>query len=137
MYVDSNVFFCAKIADPRYGEACARIIEDIAIGELRAAASALVILEVASALKKYGLGRAVRGEINAICSLGMILDPVDEIVLGWVGEIHHETGVDPYDCVHAATMRKLGVTEILSADKDFDKIPAIRRIDPKNYPVRK
>jgi hypothetical protein len=137
VYVDSNVFFCAKIADPRYGEACARIIEDIAGGRLRAVASTLVVLEVASALRKYGLKRAVVDEINAICSLGITLDPLDESVVGRAGEIHHETQMHPYDCAHVATMRKLGVTEILSADKDFDKVSGILRIDPKSYAARK
>lgn len=137
VYIDSNVFFYAKILDTKYGEACAEIIETIASGELKAVASTLVVLEVANALKKYGLADAVKDEIDAICSLGMLLSPVDDVVIRWAGDIHQKVGISPYDCVHAATMRKLGASEILSADKDFDKIPAIRRIDPKNFSVRK
>ena len=137
VYIDSNVFFYARILDTQYGEACAKIIETIAKAELKAVASTLVVLEVANSLKKYRLADAVKDEIDAICSLGMMLSAVDDIVIRWAGDIYQKVGISPYDCVHAATMRKLGVTEILSADKDFDKIPAIRRIDPKNYSVGK
>lgn len=137
LYIDSNVFFCAKIADPRYGEACTEIIKDIAGGRLKAVASTLMTLEVASALQKYGLKQAVGDEINAICSLGIALEPLDESVVRRASEIHHETGIHLYDCAHVATMRKLGVAEILSADKDFDKISGIRRIDPMSYVTKK
>ncbi len=132
-YIDSNVFFYARIMDAKYGEACARIIEAIAKGELKGVASVLVVLEVANALKKYGLTEAVKDEIDAICSLGMALVPVDDVIIRRVGGIYQEAWISPYDCVHAATMRKLNVDEIVSADRDFDKIPGIRRIDPGLY----
>ena len=133
VYIDSNVFFYARIFDARYGEACAGIIGDIAKAKLKAAASTLVILEVANALEKYGLRNAVKDEIDAICSLGMVLSSVDDVIIRWAGDVYRKGGISPYDCVHVATMRKLGVTEILSADRDFDKISGIRRVDPKSY----
>lgn len=37
------------------------------------------------------------------------------------------------NCVHVATIRKLGVSKIITADGDFDKVSWIRRIDPKLY----
>ena len=137
VYIDSNVFFYAKISDARYGEACAGIIEDIAKARLKAAASTLVILEVANALDKYGLMNAVKDEMDAICSLGMTLSAVDDIIIRWASDVYQKIGISPYDCVHVATMRKLGITEILSADKDFDKISGIRRVDPKVYVVKR
>lgn len=137
MYIDSNIFFYARILDTQYGESCTKIIEDITKAELKAAASTLVVLEIANALRKYGLTDAVKDEIDAICSLGMVLGPVDDIIIRWAGDIFQKVRISPYDCVHAATMKKLGVTEILSADKDFDKISGIKRIDPKTYVVEK
>ena len=80
---------------------------------------------------------AVKDEIDAICSLGVTLGPVDDIVIRWAGEIFQKVRISPYDCVHAATMKKLNATEILSVDKDFDKISGIRRIDPKTYVIEK
>jgi len=137
VYIDSNIFFYAKILDTQYGESCTKIIEDITKAKLKAAVSTLVVLEVANALRKYGITDAVKDEIDAICSLGMMLGPMDDVIIRWAGDIYHRVGISPYDCVHAATMRKLGVTEILSADKDFDKISEIRRVDPKSYAAKK
>ena len=34
------------------------------------------------------------------------------------------------DAVHAATMRRTGIAEIMSIDPHFDRIPGIRRILP-------
>jgi uncharacterized protein len=37
---------------------------------------------------------------------------------------------DARDLIHIAVMERLGVTEIVSADRGFDDFPAINRIDP-------
>ena len=63
--------------------------------------------------------------------------PVDDIITRWAGDVFQKVDISPYDCVHVATMRKLGVDKILSADKDFDKISGIQRIDPKSYSTRR
>jgi predicted nucleic acid-binding protein len=34
-----------------------------------------------------------------------------------------------------AVMRRAGIEEIISADKDFDKIAWIRRLDPKTFKI--
>jgi len=38
----------------------------------------------------------------------------------------------PYDCTHAAVMKKAATNTIVSADRDFEKVTWIRRIDPAN-----
>jgi predicted nucleic acid-binding protein len=40
--------------------------------------------------------------------------------------------MNPYDCLHAAVMKRMGLDEIISADKEFDKLRWITRIDPKS-----
>jgi len=47
IYMDSNVFFYAKIMDRKYGKACAKILEDVANGKIKACISPLVAIEVA------------------------------------------------------------------------------------------
>ncbi|MBI4202849.1 MAG: type II toxin-antitoxin system VapC family toxin [Chloroflexi bacterium] len=34
------------------------------------------------------------------------------------------------DLLHAAVMQRLGVSRIVSADRDFDRLPGIERLDP-------
>ena len=131
-FVDSNVFFYAKIFDRVYGDACAGVLDKIERGELEAVTSTLVVVELANALRRYGLGDEVRDVVDAVFSLEMRVFEVDSIDVRTAAGIFDEFRVSPYDCVHAAVMKKAGVVEITSADKDFDKIEWIKRRDPKN-----
>jgi predicted nucleic acid-binding protein len=48
-------------------------------------------------------------------------------------EISQRVNISPYDCVHVAVMQHAEIGEIVSADKDFDRVPGIRRRDPKAF----
>ncbi len=68
-------------SDKEYGESCVKILRKIERGEIKAATSALVIVELANALRKYGLSREVKAVADAIFSLGiqvLEVDPVDD-----------------------------------------------------------
>ena len=58
--------------------------------------------------------------------------PIEGAGMQKVVEIYDVSQVSPYDCLHAAVMRKYGLKEIVSADKDFDKVKGIRRLDPRS-----
>ena len=77
LYVDSNVFFYAKIMDRVFGKPCSEILGDISSGNLQASTSALVPIEVANALRKYGLAKDVVEEVRAIFSLGLEVYAID------------------------------------------------------------
>jgi predicted nucleic acid-binding protein len=44
--------------------------------------------------------------------------------------MHQYKGLKPRDALHAGVMLSHGITQICSADKDFDRIKEIERIDP-------
>jgi len=130
-YIDSNIFFYAKIMDKEYGEACARILSMISRGELQVITSSLALIELANALRKYGLGDQVTGVVDAVFSLDFQIAQVDPTDVRNAMEIFDEFRISPYDCTHAAIMKKAGTSSIISADKDFEKVTWIKRIDPK------
>ena len=130
-FIDSNVFFYAKIFDREYGDACAKILDKIVKGELEATTSTLIAVELANALRKFGLGDEVKEVIDAVFSLDIHVYEVDSLDVRNAARIFDEFRISPYDCVHAAVMRKAGIVDIISADKDFDKIEWIKRRDPK------
>ena len=133
-YIDSNVFLYAKILDRRFGRPCAKIVEAIFKGELDAATSVLTPIEVANALRKYGFKREdVRNTVNAMLSLDMEVYELDRVDVMEAIRISEEFDISPYDAVHVAIMKKAGITLILSADKDFDKVAGIKRIDPEEF----
>jgi hypothetical protein len=130
-FIDSNVFFYAKILDREYGNACAKILGKMVKGELEAVTSTLVVIELANALRKFGLDDEVKDVIDAIFSLDVPVYEVDSFSVRDAAVIFDEFKISPYDCVHAAIMKKAGIADIISADKDFDKISWIKRLDPK------
>jgi len=130
-FIDSNVFFYAKILDREYGNACTRVLGKIEKGEFGAVISTLVVVELANALRKHGLSDEVEDVVDAVFSLDIRIFEVDSIDVRTAASIFDEVRVSPYDCVHAAVMKKAGIVDIISADRDFDKIEWIKRRDPK------
>lgn len=135
-YLDSNIFFYAKIRDRKYGDACARIIHDIVEGKLSGSTSTLTLVETSNALRKYGRSSDVPDEVAAIYSLGLTIHELLNVDIRLAADIFAETEVNPYDCAHAAIMKRVGVQHILSADKHFENIPGITRADPLSLPKR-
>ena len=133
-YLDSNVFFYAKIMDRKYGDACARILGHVAEGKLIAATSTLAVLETANALRKYGRLRDVADEIGAIYSMGLTVHELLNLDVRSAVEVFQESTVSAYDCAHAAVMRRTGLRVILSADgRHFGWIRGLTVVDPLEY----
>ncbi len=133
LYVDSNVFFYAKIMDKVFGMSCAEILRKLAAGESQASASTLVPIEVANALRKYGRGKDVAQELHAINSLGIEIFVIEVVDVREAAEIYDKVGISPYNCVHAAVMKRNGLDQIVTADKEFERIEWIKRLDPRNF----
>ena len=136
-FLDSNIFVNAKIKDRKYGSSCARVITDLAEGGLSAATSTLALVEVSNALRKIGLGQEVALEINSIYSTGITVSELLNVDVRLTVELFRSTSVSPYDCAHAAIMKRIGLDTILSTDPHFEDIPGINRLDPLKYPPRK
>lgn len=136
-FLDSNIFVNGRIKDRKYGSSCARIITDLAQGRLSAATSTLALIEVSNALRKIGLGKELALEINSIYSTGIVVSELLNVDVRLTVELFKGTGVSPYDCAHAAIMKRIGLDTILSTDPHFEDIPGISRLDPLKYPPRK
>ena len=136
-FLDSNIFVNAKIKDRKYGSSCARVIIDLAEGRLSAATSTLALVEVSNALRKIGLGQQVAPEINSIYSTGITVTEMLNVDVRLTVELFRSSSVSPYDCAHAAIMKRIGLDTILSTDPHFDDIRGINRLDPLKYPPRK
>ncbi|MEA3339097.1 MAG: type II toxin-antitoxin system VapC family toxin [Chloroflexota bacterium] len=48
-------------------------------------------------------------------------------------DTHRVVGLGPRDSIHAATMQNNNITRLLSADKDFNHLDFVVRIDPLAY----
>ncbi len=133
-YLDSNVFFYAKIRDRKYGESCAKVLRHVVEGKLAGTTSTLAVLENSNALRKFGRSEDVSEETGAIYSLGLTVYELLNVDVRSAMEIFQEARVSPYDCAHAAIMRRTGLRTILSADRrHFSQIPGLTVLDPLDY----
>jgi len=132
-FVDSNIFFYAKIMDGEYGAACAEVLRRIEDRRILAATSTLVVLEVANSLRKFGLTKQVKDVVDSIFSLELRILEMSGFDVRNAIQISQRLNISAYDCAHVAVMQHAKIGKIVSADKDFDRVPGIRRKDPKTF----
>ena len=133
IYVDTNVWIYAAIAHPKYGKRCKAILERIERRELEAVISVQVLSEVAGVLYQQYRVKDPTEHVAAVLSYPMkIVDVTPDIVIR-AAEYSRDYGILPYDGIHIASALSSLVTEILSADKELDKVSIIRRVDPLEF----
>ena len=59
--------------------------------------------------------------------LELVLPEDVEVASGLADE---HPGIGARDLLHAAVMRRIGVQRIISADRGFDRLPGVTRLDP-------
>jgi predicted nucleic acid-binding protein len=131
--LDTNVPMYAAGAAHPCRDACQWIMSEIAHGRLMVAIDAEIIQEV---LYRYGaLGRHTDAVTMATDLMTLVpnIYPVTSADVQTAVALYRQyasQGVRSRDIIHAAVMQNSGLTEILSADRHFDLIAGIRRIDP-------
>ncbi len=138
-YLDTNVIVYAIENHPKYGERCKRILEDVESGKLKVSCSMLVLVELINVLKKLNrvLSKQKRKElelednVDAVLSLGITWIDLDFLIVERASTYSFD--INGVDYIHAASMEVNSITEVLSADADFDKVPMVKRLDPLGY----
>ena len=128
MYVDSNVFIFAATDSGKKGKNCRKIIDMISEKKMICAASYLVIDEVIWVLRKHVGKKDSIKIVKTLLSLPIKWIELDKSITLSMIEILEKTKLDPRDAIHLASMKKLGLSSIISEDSDFDKIKEIQRI---------
>jgi predicted nucleic acid-binding protein len=139
MYIDTNIIGYAVENHPKYGAPCKKILMDIWENRMKASASIYVLAELVSVFRKINkqnqkIGQKkidAREHIEATWSLPIewieLKIPIIKLAATYDYDIHGA------DYIHVSTMHMSNITEIISADTDFDNIPGIKRIDPLEY----
>ena len=131
-FIDANIpIYASGRANP-YKEACTQVLM-MAAERPRAFVTDVEVLQELLhrylALRLWPLGREVlrgfaevmRGRIEPVY--------VNDIELAMTLADGHPT-LPARDLLHVAVMRRLGTNRIITADADFDRIPAMVRLDP-------
>lgn len=132
-YIDTNIWIYAIIAHPKYGEKCKQILKKIEAKKLKAAISTQVLSEVAGVLYNKYKVKDTTSQLNAILSYPIDIYIVHPDTIRVAAEYARDYGITPYDGIHIALAAENNITDIISADKELDKVELIRRIDPTKF----
>ena len=131
-FIDANIPIYAAGSDHPYKEPCGQILHMVAGNPDHFITNAEVLQELLHrylASGRWALGREV---VNSFAELmqGLIEPVYAEDILLAAGLADASPEVSARDLVHAAVMRRLEVRRIISADRDFDRVDGIERLDP-------
>jgi predicted nucleic acid-binding protein len=133
-FVDANVIVYSGVRDSPYRAPCLEIMAAITRGEVEGRTSTAVLEEVWH-LELSGRVRELDGlTASAYAILGPILPVTDEAFRRALGLEAPALGAN--DRVHVATCLTHGIDLVVSADKEFDSVPEVRRVDPLDGPAR-
>jgi len=130
-FIDSNVFVYHMAGDPEYGDVASEIIGRVEGGE-EAATSTLVISQVCGYLKWRRRDDVIPSFLGFLRSLPNLIK-IETAFIDFVQArelcVRHNLNWRFWDdLVVAAQMNRMSISEIYSNDKDFDKIPGVKRI---------
>lgn len=132
-FVDTNVFIYAQGAEHPLRAPCVDILGQIAARPWEGVTSAEVLQELLHFMNRRGRREPGIEQVREVLTMLRILPVTGPDVLLATHLMHTHPHLTPYDALHLAVMQAAGITEIISADKHFDAVPGIRRIDPLTW----
>ena len=128
MYIDSNIFIFAAMDKGKLGQNCREILQLINEQKITCATSYLTINEVIWVLKKnVGKDSAIK-ITKAMLSMPIKWIEIDRAIIIKMIDVFEKTTQNPRDSIHISSMKVVGLSVMLSEDKDFDKAKGIERI---------
>lgn len=100
---------------------------------LDAVISAQVLAEVAGVLYRQFRVRDITRYVGGMLSYRLKVLPVTAEIVRVAAEYSKEFRILPYDGIHIATAISSGADQILSADRELDRVKMIKRLDPLDF----
>jgi predicted nucleic acid-binding protein len=129
-FVDTNVLIYSRSSPPSvYGDPCMEILEAIERDEVDAQISTAVLEEI------WHLELTDRvGAIDGLAAIAHdlfspVLAVTDQVFARALALPHSKIGAK--DRIHVASCLEHGIDRIVSADKGFDTVSGLQRIDPR------
>lgn len=147
IFIDANIFLYEILDHWKYAESCNSFLEHINMGKYHAVMSVLVCNEVfhrvmiAEVVERYeiepkfavnylkknwGVVRELNKARDAMLNIDAIenleIVEIDREVYGVALECSKKYGLLSNDAVHLATMKRHGITNIATNDRDFERV---------------
>jgi uncharacterized protein len=131
-FLDTNIFLRHLLGDdPAQSPRATAYFQAIEQGLRKARISDIVVFEVVFTLER-GYRRSkteIQSAVLPLLELPGILLPRKR-KFREVFRLYIDKNISFADAYHAVMMRKLNLSEIVSFDRDFDRIPAVTRVEP-------
>ncbi len=134
-FLDTNIFVRLLAADDeKKTDACFRLFQRIQRGEESVTTAEVIIAEVVYVLSSPSLYRLSHEEISSrlapLLSLRSLKLRNKRTYLRALDLYATYPSLDFEDALSAAHMERQGISEIVTYDRDFDRLPGIKRIEP-------
>ena len=136
IFVDTNVILRYLTKDDEAkAEACYRLFKRVESGEEELFTCEAIVSEVVYVLSSHRApyrlsGEEIRDRLVPILTLRGLRLPQKRVYLEALDLYASSPFLDFEDALAAAHMRRNGVAEIMSYDRDFDRVPGLRRVEP-------
>ena len=133
-FLDTNIFLRHLLGDdPAQSPRATAYFQAIEQGLRKARISDIVVFEVVFTLER-GYRRSkteIQSAVLPLLELPSMLLPRKR-KFREVFRLYIDKNISFADAYHAVMMRKLNLSEIVSFDRDFDRIPAVTRVEPNS-----
>lgn len=134
VFIDTAILMYAAGTEHPLRAPCQRLVEAVGSRSIDAVTSIEVIQEI---VHRYtAIGRRSEGAELATRSLDLFAPvlPITHALMRRVPElVVRYPGLAARDVIHVATCLHEGITDMVSADRAFDAVAEIRRIDPATF----
>jgi len=138
IFLDANVFMYAAGKPHTYKLPCVQILTDVEQGILRAAINTEILQELLYRYSHIQLPhkgiQLCRDILRYPLTVFSVTEADVQLALDLFAK-YQTRGFRPRDAIHAAMMQNNGINRLISADKDFDGLDFIARVDPASYPL--
>ena len=132
-FVDSNVFIYAIGREHPLKAPCRQVFRRWSEAGLALLTGSVVIHEVAGYLvRRRARPEALAALQRLVAADVAVLHPSHEALEHAARLVTEDASLGWFDAVHAATALSADVHHIISADRDFDRIPGVERVDPRS-----
>ena len=131
-FIDANVPIYAAGREHPYREPCIRVLAAVNDNPAAFVTDAEVFQEIRHhylRTERRDAGQVVVESFAAMMQGRVSPVTIDDVLAaGHLAKEHR--GLSSRDLLHLAVMHRLGVTRVITADTDFDRVPGIIRVDP-------
>lgn len=137
LLVDANIFLELELGQSKSAD-CKGFLSEVARGRLKAVTTDFILDSVAVVMEDRGSSASDIRKFFASLLLykGLLVHNLDLKGRVLAADEMETEGLDFDDATSVATMRRFGIKEIVSFDRDFNGIRGITRIEPKSALAR-